>query len=88
MYLVVTDHVASTILLRLDQAVQKLTFYINKTLVEAETHYLPLEKAALTIIHAVRKLPHYFQSHIVVVLTEHLLQALLRRSNFTGRIAK
>ena len=88
MYLAITDHTVNVVLLRLDQGVQKPIFYINKTLVEAETHYLPLEKAALSIIHAVRKLPHYFQAYTVVVLTKHPLQALLRRSDFTKRIAK
>ena len=75
-------------LVRLDQGVQKPIFFISKTLVEVETHYLPLEKAVLVIIHAVHKLAYYFQAHIVVVLTEHPLQALLRRSDFTGRVAK
>ena len=36
---------------------------------EAETRYLPLEKAMLAIVHATRKLPLYLQTHIVVVLT-------------------
>ena len=28
-------------------------------LVDAETRYLPLEKMALALVHAMRKLPHY-----------------------------
>ena len=88
MYLTMTDHTVSTVLLRLDQGVQKPIFYVSKTLVEAETRYLPLEKATLAIIHTIQILPHYFQVHTVVVLIEHPLQALLRRSDFTGRIAK
>ena len=87
-YLAVTDHAVSTVLLRLDQGFQKPIFYVSKTLMEEETWYLPLEKVALAIIHAVQRLLHYFQAHMVVVLTEHSLQALLRRSDFTGRIAK
>ena len=39
---------------------------------EAETHYLPLEKDVLAIIHATRKLPHYFQVQTTVVLTQLL----------------
>lgn len=52
MYLVVTNHVVSVVLLRLDYGFQKPIIYISETLVEAEAHYLPLEKAALAIIHA------------------------------------
>ena len=43
---------------------------------------------ALALVHATRKLPHYFHAHTVYVLTKYPLQALLRRSHFTGRIAK
>nr|XP_023924870.1 uncharacterized protein LOC112036287 [Quercus suber] len=42
----------------------------------------------MALIHATRKLPHYFQAHTVYVLTEYPLQSLLRRSDFTGWIAK
>ena len=31
---------------------------------------------------------HYFQAHTVFVLIEYPLQSLLKRSDFTGRIAK
>ena len=57
-------------------------------LVDVETRYLPLEKMALALGHAMRKLPHYFQAHTVWMLTKYPLQSLLRRSNFTSRIAK
>nr|XP_023895718.1 uncharacterized protein LOC112007578 [Quercus suber] len=87
MYLVVSDHVVSVVLLK-DGGIQQPVYYISKTLVDAEKRYLPLEKLVLALIHATRKLPHYFQAHTVYVLTEYPLQSLLRRSDFTGRIAK
>ena len=55
---------------------------------EAEVRYLPLEKTILAIVHATRKLPHYFQSHTVVVLTQLPLRSLFRSVDFTRRIAK
>ena len=61
---------------------------MRKSLHEAEVHYLPLEKAILAIVHAMRKLPHYFQSHTVVVLTQLLLQSLLRSTDYTEKIDK
>ena len=87
MYLLVSDHAVSVVLLR-DQRVQQSVYYINKTLVDAETRYLPLEKLVLALVHATRKLSHYFQAHIVYVLTEYPLQSLLKKSDFTDRIAK
>nr|XP_023899446.1 uncharacterized protein LOC112011304 [Quercus suber] len=87
MYLAVSEHAASAVLLR-DKGVQQPVYYISKTLVDAETRYLPMEKLVLALIHATRKLPHYFQAHTVHVLTKYPLQSLLKRSDFTGRIAK
>ena len=59
-------------------------YYISKTLVDAETRYLPLEKLVLALVHATRNLPHYFQAYIVFILTKYPLQSLLKRSDFTG----
>ena len=61
---------------------------MSKSLHEAEIRYLPLEKAILVVVHGLRKFPHYFQSHIVVVLTQLSLRSLLRSADYTGRIAK
>ena len=59
MYLSVSDHAVSVVLLR-DQGVQQPVYYISKKLVDVETRYLPLEKLVLALVHAMRKLPHYF----------------------------
>ena len=72
MYLSVSEHVVSAMLLR-DQGLQQPVYYISKTLVDAETRYLPLEKLVLALVHAMRKLPHYFQAHTVYVLTKYPL---------------
>jgi len=87
MYLSASEHAVSAILLR-DQGIQHPIYYISKTLVDAETRYLPLEKLELALVLATRKLPHYFQAHTIYVLTEYPLQSYLKRSDFTGRIAK
>ena len=55
---------------------------------EAEVRYLPLEKAILAVVLGTRKLPHYFQAHTVVVLTQLPLKTILRSADYTGRIAK
>ena len=61
---------------------------MSKSLNKAGVRYLPLEMAILAVVHATSKLPHYFQSHTVVVLTQLLLRSLLRSADYTGRIAK
>ena len=86
-YVVVASHVVSLVLIRVDNGVQRLVYYVSKSLHEAEIRYLPLEKAILAVVHATCKLPHYFQSH-TVVLTQLPLRSLLRNANYTRRIAK
>ena len=61
---------------------------MSKSLHKAEVHYLPLEKAILTVVHATHKLSYYFQAHTIVVLTQLPLQSILRKADYTGRITK
>ena len=60
---------------------------MSKSLHEAEVRYLPLEKPILAVVHATWKLPHYFQAHTMVVLTQLPLKSVLRTGDYTGRIA-
>ena len=69
-YIVVASHAVSLVLIRIDNGVQRPGYYVSKSLHEVEVCYLPLEKAILAVVHATRKLPHYFQSHMIVVLTQ------------------
>ena len=50
--------------------------------------YLPLEKAILAVVLGTHKLPHYFQAHTVVILTQLPLKTILRSADYIGRIAK
>ena len=71
MYLIVSKHAMNAVLLKNQEGTQRPIYYINKMLVDAETIYLPLKKLALALVHATRKLPHYFQAHTVYVLMEY-----------------
>ena len=66
-YIVLAPHAVTLVLIRVDSGIQRPTYYMSKSLHEAEVHYLPLEKAILAIVHATHKLPHYFQAHTVFV---------------------
>ena len=87
-YIAVAPHAVSLVLIQMDNGIQQPVYYVSKSLHEVEIRYLPLEKAILAIVQATRKLPHYFQAHIVVVLTQLPLKSILRSANYTGRIAK
>jgi len=85
-YIAVARHAVSLVLIRDDNGIQKSVYYVSKSLYEADVRYLPLEKATLTLVHATRKLPHYFQAHTVVVLTQLPLKFVLRTADYTRRI--
>ena len=87
-YIIVVFYAISFVLIWVDSGIQRPVYYVSKSLNEAEVCYLPLEKAILAVVHATRKLPHYFQAHTMVVLTQLPLKSILRSVDYTRRIAK
>ena len=69
-YIAVAPYAVSLVLIWIDSGIQQPVYYVSKSLHEADVRYLPLEKAILAVVHATRKLSHYFQAHTVVVLTQ------------------
>ena len=76
-YIAVASHTVSWVLIRIDNGIQRPVYYVSKSLHKDEIRYLPLEKAILAVVYGTRKLPHYFQAHTVVVLTQLPLRAVL-----------
>ena len=74
LYLAVSDHAASSVLVREEEWVQYPIYYTSKALLDAETRYPPLEKWALTLVVAARKLRPYFQTFPVSVITNQPLR--------------
>ena len=87
-YIAVVSYAVSLVLIKVNNGVQRPVYYVSKSLHEAEIRYLPLEKAILAVVLGTRKLPHYFQAHTVIVLTQLPLKAVLKSADYTGRIAK
>ena len=87
-YIVVAPYAVSLVLIRVNSGVQQPVYYVSKSLHKTEVRYLPLEKAILAIVLGTRKLPHYFQAYIVVILTQLSLKTILQSTDYTGRIAK
>ena len=87
-YIAVAFFAISFVLIWVESGIQRPVYYVSKSLNEAEVHYLLLEKAILAVVHAIRKLPHYFQAHTMVVLTQLPLKSVLRSVDYTGRVAK
>ena len=87
-YIAVAPYAVSLVLIRVDCGVQRTVYYVSKSLHEAEVRYLQLEKAILIVVLGTHKLPHYFQAHTVVILTQLPLKTILRNADYTGKVAK
>ena len=89
MYLAVSDVSGSAALFKEDKnRKQRLVFFVNKSLVDAETQYSHLEQAALALRVATKKLRPYFQAHPVVVLTDLPLQSTIHKLDLFKRMAR
>ena len=63
-------------------------FLVSKSLIDAETRYTHLERAALALRTAAQELRPYFQAHPVVVLTDLPLRGTIHKPNLSGRMAR
>ena len=88
MYLAILEAAVSAALVREDEGKQQPIYYVSNTLLDAETRYTQLEKLALALVTAGRKLRPYFQCHPIVVLTQYPLRSILHKPELSGRMTK
>ena len=86
LYLAVSPYAVSSALIREEGKVQKPVYYTSRALKGAEGRYPLIEKLAFTLITASRKLRHYFQVHVINVMTDHLLKKVMNKLEATGRL--
>ena len=84
LYLAVSPHAVSSALIREEGKVQKPIYYTSRALRGAEGRYPLMEKLAFALITASRKLRHYFQAHVIVVMTDHPLKKSMNKLEATG----
>ena len=77
LYLAVSKAAVSAALVREEEKVQWLVYYVSKRLLDVETRYLDSKKLALALVIASRKLRPYFHAHLIKVLTNYLLHQVL-----------
>ncbi|KAL5582899.1 hypothetical protein UlMin_015341 [Ulmus minor] len=71
-----------------DEGKQSTVYYVSKVLLNAETRYSQLEKMALALFIAARRLRPYFQSHHIMVLTSFPLKYILYKPKLSRRLTK
>jgi hypothetical protein len=70
------------------RTVQRSVYFISEVLHEAKTRYLEVQKLLYAVLIASRKLRHYFQAHMISVVTSYPLRAILHYPNVTSNITK
>ena len=79
LYLAVTPHAVSSALIREEQKIQKPVYYTSKALRGAEERYPLIKKLVFALITTSRKLRHYFQAHVIHVMTDHPLKKAMNK---------
>nr|XP_017250771.1 PREDICTED: uncharacterized protein LOC108221400 [Daucus carota subsp. sativus] len=88
LYLSVTEHAVSSVLVKQVDNTQFPVYYVSKSLIDTETRYTPLEKLVLALAMTSTKLRHYFETHKIRVMTNFPLRMVLSKPDMTGRMAK
>ncbi|GAU47343.1 hypothetical protein TSUD_302120 [Trifolium subterraneum] len=70
LYLAVASEAISAVLIRETEQGQKPVYFISKVLQGPELRYLQIEKIALAVIMAARKLRYYFPAYSIVIRTD------------------
>ena len=69
LYLGISEEAVNATLVRKEDKIQCPIYYVSKRLMVAKTRYPELEKLALAIVAASKKLKSYFHAHSIEVLT-------------------
>ncbi|XP_059638944.1 uncharacterized protein LOC132281237 [Cornus florida] len=88
LYLGVSSIATSGVLIRCKEEKQYPVFYVSKTMTEAERRYSKAERVILSLVHAKRKLRHYFESHPIIVITIFPIRIILHKPDLLGRMTK
>ena len=68
--------------------VQRQVYYTSEVLSETKTRYPQIQKLLYAVVLARRTLRHYFEAHLVTVVSSFPLGEIVRNRKAEGRIAK
>jgi len=79
-----TTNAVSSALVQERDNTQYPIYFTSRILQDPETQYQMVEKVALAIITAARRLRPYFQSHTIIIRTDHPIQKILQKPDLAG----
>ncbi|RDX78446.1 Retrovirus-related Pol polyprotein from transposon 17.6, partial [Mucuna pruriens] len=86
LYISVTETAISSVLIKEKEREQCPVYFISKTLQGPEKRYQKIERGALALVIASRRLRPYFQSFSIIVRTNLPIQQVLRKPDLVGRM--
>ena len=88
MYLAAAFAAVSVVLLADRKGKQLPVHYVSRTLSEAERNYSPMEKLAVCLLHASRRIRRYFEAHPMTMITDQPIRQILSKAEASGKMAK
>ena len=94
LYIVVMSQVVSTVLtVELEEQgkafkLQRPVYYISKVLTPSKQRYPHYQKLVYGIYLTTKKVAHYFQEHLVTVISDAPLSEIMNNRDAMGRVAK
>ena len=87
MYIAASTNAISSALVQERDNTQHPIYFTSRILQDLETRYQMVEKVAFAIITAARRLRPYFQSHTIIIRTDHPIQKILQKPDLAGRLS-
>ncbi|XP_075674882.1 uncharacterized protein LOC142644088 [Castanea sativa] len=81
-----SPHAVSSALIIEERKIQKHVYYTSRALRKAKGRYPMMEKLAFALVISSSKLRHYFQAHVINILTNHPLKKAMNKLEVTGRL--
>ena len=88
LYLAMSQTAVSSTLIREELKVQRPVYYTSQALQGIEARYPKIEKLALALIVASRKLRPYFQAHTILVMMDQPLQKAMGKPDAAGKMVQ
>ena len=80
------EEAVSAALVQEEGKTQQPVYFISCILRDAKKRYQLIEKVALALVTSARRLRPYFQSHPIIVKTDHPIRQVLKKLKLAGRM--
>ena len=86
LYLAMSNNAVSSALIKEEENVQKPVYYTSQAFQGTESNYLRIEKIAIALLVASRKLRPYFQAQSIVVMTDQPIRKTMNKIDAAGQL--